>query len=129
MKEKIEQLPKQFIAYLKTLNARFYYDEAEKRLLYVLPDRLTEAGADFWSSMVTNAYLFDPEVIARAVSFWRLRQINVTLDGVGETYDRIKAFKGVETGAFERVTENIRRLSEAGVRVTIRMNYDLHNLE
>ena len=99
------------------------------RVIERISQRLTEAGADFWSSMVTNAYLFDPEVIARAVSFWRLRQINVTLDGVGETYDRIKAFKGVESGAFERVTENIRRLSEAGVRVTIRMNYDLHNLE
>ncbi len=91
--------------------------------------RLSDAGADFISHIVTNAYLFDPDVIARAASLWRLRMADVTLDGVGETYDRIKRYKTGGEGAFARVTENLRALAAAGVLVNIRMNFDLHNLE
>lgn len=98
------------------------------RVIDQISQRLTDAGADFNACMVTNGYLFDEAVIARAVSLWRLRQADVTLDGVGETYDRIKAYKTGGAGAFERVTGNIAALAAAGVRVNIRMNFDLHNL-
>ena len=90
--------------------------------------RLTDAGADFQSSMVTNGSLFDPEVVRRAATLWRLGQTHITLDGVGEVYDRIKDYKTGSAGAFERVIGNIRLLSAAGIRVNIRMNYDLYNL-
>lgn len=99
------------------------------RVIDRICQRLTEAGARFRSSMVTNGYLFDPELIRRAAGLWRLGQAHITLDGVGKTYDRIKDYKTGGAGAFERVVENIRGLTAAGVRINIRMNYDLHNLE
>jgi sulfatase maturation enzyme AslB (radical SAM superfamily) len=91
--------------------------------------RLAEAGADFTSAMVTNGYLFDGEIIRRAGELWRLTQVHITLDGLRETYERIKAYKDGVPGAFDRVLGNIRALTAAGIRVNIRMNYGLHNLE
>ena len=91
--------------------------------------RLTEGGADFSSTMATNGSLFDPEVIARAADLWRLRHASITLDGLGADYDRVKNYKTIGEGAFDRVLQNICGLAAAGVRVTIRMNYDFYNLE
>lgn len=91
--------------------------------------RLSDAGAAYRSHIVTNGYLFDPDVIARAASLWRLQKAEITLDGVGERYDRIKDYKTGGAGAFERVVANVRALTAAGVRVIIRMNFDSHNMD
>ncbi len=99
------------------------------RVIDRICQRLTEGGARFSSTMDTNGSLFDPGIIARAASLWRLRHASITLDGVGEDYDRVKNYKTGGPGAFDRVLQNIRDLAAAGVRVTIRMNYDLYNLE
>ena len=90
--------------------------------------RLREAGANYRSHMVSNGYLFDPALIARAAELWRLEEVQITLDGVGETYERIKNYKTGTQGAFRRVTDNIAALAAAGIRVHVRMNFDLHNL-
>ena len=58
---------------------------------------LTEAGVDYESKMISNGYLFDDDVIAEAQSLWRLKRVQITLDGTEEVYNRIKAYiyKGV----------------------------------
>ncbi len=99
------------------------------RVIDRICQRLTEGGADFSSTMASNGSLFDPEIIARAADLWRLRHVNITLDGMGEDYERVKNYKTIGKGAFDLVMQNIRGLAAAGVRVTIRMNFDLYNLE
>lgn len=90
--------------------------------------RLQAAGANYQSQMNSNGFLFTPEIIERAVTLWRLAKVQIALDGLGETYDRIKDYKTDGEGAFRRVTDNIAALTTAGIMVHIRMNYELYNL-
>lgn len=91
--------------------------------------KLREWGVQFHSSMISNGYLFDDAMIARAVDDWDLKQVQITLDGTEEVYNRCKAFIYREGSAYQVVTGNIGRLLDKGVSVWVRMNLDFHNAE
>ncbi len=118
--------------------------------------RLTEDGMEYISVMTSNGYLFDPEMIERAVKNWHLNNIQITLDGTENVYNRIKSYVDInrkhevlpevkdensepgpdgfrreqdikKTSPFMRVTENIRALASKGVRVNVRLNLTKDN--
>lgn len=91
--------------------------------------RLVRAGANFDSSMFTNGYLFDEEMIRQAVDCWKLEGVVITLDGCRELYNRTKAYVNPTEDPFTRVIRNIHLLDAAGVRADIRMNLDAFNRE
>ena len=80
--------------------------------------RLSEAGMPFASNITTNGLLLD-ECLLACCEDWHLRSLQITLDGLGEQYERIKA---VPPGSFEKLTDNIRSALEKGLRVKIRIN-------
>ena len=84
-------------------------------------------GSDFYSYMISNGYLFDKEKATKAKEKWNLKNVQITLDGLKETYERIKGFD--KKDSFEKVIENIKTLTDCGVRVNIRLNYDKHNFK
>ena len=89
---------------------------------------LKAKNINFKSKMISNGYLFDDEVIAKAKALWNLTWVQITLDGTEEIYNRIKAFiYKDEPSAFKRVLGNIEKLLKAGIEVHIRMNMDEHN--
>ena len=90
---------------------------------------LKEHEVPFKSSMVTNGYLFDAEMVQRAKDLWNLKNVQITLDGTEQTYNRIKRYIYGEVNAFERVLGNIQLLTDEGIRVLIRLNVDKHNIE
>ena len=89
---------------------------------------LKEHEVPFKSSMVTNGYLFDAEMVQRAKDLWNLKNVQITLDGTEQTYNRIKRYIYGEVNAFERVLGNIQLLTDEGIRVLIRLNVDKHNI-
>lgn len=91
--------------------------------------RLTEMGVKFHSKMITNGYLFDAEMVRRAVSNWHLRRAQITLDGTEKVYNRSKHYIYQGVNAFERVLKNIELLLEANFSVHIRLNLSLKNGE
>lgn len=56
--------------------------------------------------MVSNGYLFNPTLICEAVDVWKLRKIQITLDGTESVYEKIKQFGDKQS--FQKVIENIR---------------------
>ena len=90
---------------------------------------LSEQGVPFSSTMVSNGYLFDADKIQRAKDLWQLRNVQITLDGTAQTYNRVKDYVYQGVNAFERVLENIGLLIAAGIRVSIRLNVDKHNIK
>ena len=80
----------------------------------------------FKANMVSNGFLFDEKVVKKAVNVWNLTRVQITLDGLKETYEKIKGF--AEKNAFEKVLRNIKILLDANVFVSIRLNYDENNL-
>ena len=89
---------------------------------------LKEHEVPFKSSMVTNGYLFDAEMVQRAKDLWNLKNVQITLDGTEQTYNRIKRYIYGEVNAFERLLGNIQLLTDEGIRVLIRLNVDKHNI-
>ena len=89
---------------------------------------LREQGVPFRSTMVSNGYLFDADKVQRARDLWQLQQVQITLDGTEQTYNRVKAYVYRDVNAFERVLTNISMLTAAGIRVIIRLNVDKHNI-
>ena len=89
---------------------------------------LREQGVPFRSTMTSNGYLFDADMVQRAKDLWQLQQVQITLDGTELTYNRVKDYVYRGVNAFERVLQNIAMLTAAGIHVLIRLNVDKHNI-
>ena len=100
-----------------------------KPVISMICDRLREAQVKFRSSMVSNGYLMDAETVKEAHDQWNLHDIQITIDGTEQTYNRVKAYIYKGVNAYQRVMQNIRQLMDAGIRVTIRMNMDIYNAD
>lgn len=100
------------------------------RVIDIITGRLREAGVQFKSSMISNAYLFDDKIVEKAVNDWHLDNIQVTLDGTEEVYNRIKAYIHDDgRSPFQVVMDNIERLLKANMLVTVRLNVCNENFE
>lgn len=95
----------------------------------IICSKLQAAGIKYQSSMVSNGYLFDDQMVEKAVDHWKLQNVQITLDGTEDVYNRSKAFIYREGSAYKRVLSNIERLLNADISVVIRMNMDLKNAE
>lgn len=90
---------------------------------------LREKNVEYRSTMITNGYLFDDDLVKRAVDAWKLRQVQITLDGTEAVYNRCKAFIYRGGSPYQTVMANIQRLLAAEIGVSIRMNLDRHNAD
>lgn len=88
---------------------------------------LRRNGIGYSSTITTNGYLFDEEMVHTAKTLWNLTHANITVDGTEETYNRVKAYAGVTDNPYQRVLLNVGRLLDEGIRVGVRMNFDLGN--
>jgi uncharacterized protein len=84
-----------------------------------------QRGIKYLSRMTTNGLLVDEEIINDALKTWNLTQVQITLDGLKQTYERIKGFD--TKNAFDRVICNILLLLDNNFKVTVRLNYDIDN--
>ncbi len=89
--------------------------------------RLEENEQDFSSSMVSNGYLFNRNTVEKAVEKWKLKKVQITLDGTEDRYNRIKAFIYKDANPFRTVFDNIGLLLDAGIRVSVRLNVSKKN--
>jgi len=77
--------------------------------------------------MITNGSLFDDKMIQSAVDVWRLKRVQITLDGTKGNHESIKGFTD-HRFTFDNIIHTISKLSERGVFVSIRINYCRTNL-
>ncbi len=92
-----------------------------------IADGMRARGIQFKSYMVSNGLLFDSTLIGIANNRWNLEGVQITLDGTGEVYNRVKAYVTDITDPFERVLQNIKGLLKADIKVSIRLNMGLYN--
>ena len=101
-----------------------------KQVIDIICTDLAEKGIVYESMMISNGYLFDDATVKQAVELWKLKRIQITLDGTEVVYNRSKAFIYKEgPSPYQVVLANIERLLDAGVAVAIRLNMDNHNAE
>lgn len=96
----------------------------------IISNALAEAGIEFSAQITSNGYLFDEETVKKASNDWKVKLVQITLDGTEEVYNRAKAYvdsKG--KNPFKIVTDNIETLLKYGVKVNVRVNIGEHNLD
>lgn len=108
------------------------------KVIDLICDYLNEHEVPFSCRLISNSYLFTPEVQERAISNWHLKHVQITLDGQEESYNRTKAFIYPETSPhrgedrispYQRVIANLLSADEKGIHIDVRVNVDLHNAD
>ncbi|MCR4621542.1 MAG: 4Fe-4S cluster-binding domain-containing protein [Clostridiales bacterium] len=89
---------------------------------------LKAKGIKYKSSMVSNAFLFEEGLIQIAKDEWKLRNIQITLDGTEEIYNETKAYVNPCDNPYRRVLRNIEWLLDNGIAVNVRLNVTDKNL-
>ena len=101
-----------------------------EKVIDIITNRLKEKGIKYSSSMISNAYLFDENKVDKYIEDWKVKHIQITLDGYGETYNRIKNYiYEDDNNAFDKVINNIDFLVRNKIRVSIRLNLSSINKE
>ncbi len=95
----------------------------------IICEKLKQNNVTFTSNMTSNGYLFDEIMAEKSKHNWNLNDIQITLDGTEEVYNRIKSYVGVKDSPFKRVLKNISLLLSQNIRVTVRVNLGLNNYD
>lgn len=80
------------------------------------------------STMISNGALVD-KYLDKFKGLWKVKRIQITLDGVGEKYNKVKNYMDNSFNYFEKVVENIHKLLEQNTFVSIRLNFNQENYE
>lgn len=89
---------------------------------------LKEEGISFTAEMTSNGSLFTEELARKATETWKIKEIQITLDGMAEEYEKRKCYARTVKEPFETVIHNIHILIAAGIHVKVRLNVDENNL-
>ncbi len=87
-----------------------------------------EGGIPVVYDIVTNATLFDEPLITLFIE--NSIQMQITLDGSGETHDKRRAWKGTGKGSFDEIFANLELIAKLGGShlVNLRINVDQENI-
>lgn len=77
-------------------------------------------GIPFRSDFSSNGDLFEAIPDKTLTEEWKTREIQLTLDDIGRGYEK---YKGLPTGAYDRLKKTIVRLTGLGIHVVARIHY------
>lgn len=89
--------------------------------------RLMEEGIKFSSYIISNGSLIDDLILNEKLALWNTDGAQITLDGTKSNYESRKRYINKDEGEFYNILSKIRRLSEKGVFINIRLNIDNEN--
>lgn len=98
-----------------------------QRAIKIITSSLSDMNIPFYSSMVTNGYLFNPNNIKEAAVSWNLKLVQITLDGREEEYNKTKQYVNANANPYQTILSNIEGLLHENIRVKIRLNISSNN--
>lgn len=116
----------------KVINICFFGGEPlyNQESIDIIVNKLIEYGRPFTTTIVSNGYLFTPELINKAKNIWNLLDAQITIDGTENIYNKTKNYIYKEGGSpYKKVLNNIAAILNRGISVTIRLNVDNYNAE
>jgi uncharacterized protein len=133
VREGIKNLVRKRIKKLNRLNISWfggeplYGWEAIEDLAPFFDEIAQEHEVPFGSNMTTNGYLLTPEVADKLLA-WRIRQFQITLDGLPEHHNHSRAARD-GSPTFERIFANLKALAgkDQDFRVVLRVNFNPAN--
>ena len=94
-----------------------------------ITEKLNKNNFKFTSSIITNGYLLCKEVADYLKDNAYLGHAQITIDGVGEEYNKVKNYVYKQTDPFDIVIKNLKYALEKGIRISVRLNVGPDNLE
>ncbi len=94
-----------------------------------ISNKLAGANISFASKITSNGFFLTEEIVDKALSTWNVKYIQVTLDDIGESYNKIKNYRNPGNNPFELVINNIKMALSKGLIIRIRNNYDPRDFE
>ena len=91
-------------------------------------ENLRSRGVEYYSTVITNATIFTPALVKEAADLWNLKRAQVSMDGVRLDYERRKRYVRPELHNYDTAMDAVKLLSDAGITVFLRCNYDADNL-
>lgn len=83
----------------------------------------------FESKLVTNGLLLTNENIEKCKNLWNVKSIQISFDGINETYNSIKNYANKTINAFDIVISNIKNcLINSDIKFNFRINISEENL-
>ena len=89
---------------------------------------LSSSGINFSSYIITNGSLITKKLVTEKFKRWNVHDVQITLDGTAETYEKRKAYVNQRAGIFNRILKKISIVANAGITVHIRLNIDRENM-
>ena len=92
--------------------------------IQTINDSLSDKGITVENKMISNGFLIDTTTIFDSYKF---KKIQITLDGLEDTYNSIKKYNIKKISPFKKVISNIESLLSKNVSVSIRLNFNDSN--
>ena len=90
---------------------------------------LSGRGVKFRSGIVTNGSLITPEYVEEMKSVWNLKKVQLSIDGSRDDYNVRKAYVNPALHNYDTVLKAIGYLADADIRVVLRCNVDIENVD
>lgn len=84
-----------------------------------------DSSLSYQSIITTNGLLLTDRMLSNIIDRWNLKLVQITLDGYGGLHERKKRF--CVPNAFDTIIDNICVAAELGVKVLVRINYNVDN--
>lgn len=98
-------------------------------IIDLICQKLNDYGISYFSHIITNGLLITKDIVYKAINVWKLKRVQITLDGTEQIYLRTKAYVNSQGDEFQTVLDNIELLLKSKVAVNIRLNQSAYNTE
>lgn len=115
-------------------------------IIDIICEGLADGNIEYSSVMISNGYIFNDELIKCAKDKWNLKNIQITLDGTRDVYNKTKNYynendadiynyagkyvnEEISAHPYDRVIRNIHMLSDNNISVNIRLNVGAYNYD
>lgn len=86
--------------------------------------KLNENMINYSCKITSNGSLFDRNMAQKAIKLWHVEKVQITVDAVGEEYNRIKCYDKKYEDPFSLVMQNVSDALSLGIKIKIRINFD-----
>ena len=90
-------------------------------------DELSKKNIEYKSYIITNGSLITKKLVTKKFVKWNVEDVQITLDGLKQTYEKRKAYVNKDQGNFTKILKKIEIVANKKIRVHIRLNVDQTN--
>lgn len=101
-------------------------------VIEIITSKLREENVPFRSTIISNGSLITPEIVSKFKNEWNIKNIQITIDGTSDVYNKAKNYKDPElrkANPFNVLMNNIKLLISSNIDVTIRLNVGIYNAD